>query len=62
MKNLFIIISLLLLTSPVNGPETDVLYQYEASTGFASKGFEDDDTKSNYSGKLNNWEINAKIL
>ena len=47
---------------PVIAQETGTIFQYEISTGFASKGFEDDETKSNYSGKLNNWGTNARIL
>ncbi len=46
MKNLLIIlISILLLSSPVIGQETGVFYLYETSAGFASKGFEDNETK-----------------
>jgi hypothetical protein len=33
MKHLLILISILLLSSPVIGEETGVLYQYETSTG-----------------------------
>jgi hypothetical protein len=36
VKNLLIIISLLLLFSPVICQETGILYQYETATGFAS--------------------------
>jgi hypothetical protein len=40
-----LLISILLLSSPVIGQETGVFYLYETSAGFASKGFEDDETK-----------------
>jgi|TARA_B110000967_G_scaffold179740_1_gene195501 hypothetical protein len=39
------LISILLLSSPVIGQETGVFYLYETSAGFASKGFEDNETK-----------------
>ena len=32
------------------------------SSGFACKGFGDDEIKPKYSGELNNWETNANIL
>jgi len=43
---LIFLISILLLSSSVIGQETGVIYLYETSAGFASKGFEDDETES----------------
>ena len=62
MKQLFIIIFLFNFYSPVIAQETGAIFKHETYTNFASKGFEDDETKSNYSGKINNWGTNAKIL
>jgi len=41
MKHLLILLSLLLLSSPVIGQETGVLFQYETSSGIQWKTFGD---------------------
>jgi len=48
---LIIILSLLLLSSPVIGQETGVLYQYESSSGFVSKSFGDGKVQPKYKVK-----------
>ena len=56
MKHLFILllISLLLLSSPVIGEETGVLYQYETSTGIKWKTFGDGKVQPKYKGEIKN--------
>ena len=60
MKHLLIILSLLLLSSPVIGQETGVLYQYESSSGFVWKSFEEKDTQPKYKGQVENGEPNGQ--
>ena len=53
MKHLLLIlISLLLLSSPVIGQETGVLYLYETSSGLVWKGFGDKDIHPKYKGDV----------
>ena len=52
MKNLLIILSILLLSSPVIGEETGVLYQYETSSGIKWKTFGDGTVQPKYEGKI----------
>jgi len=53
MKNLLIIlISILLLSSPVIGQETGVLYQYETSSGIQWKTFGDGKVQPKYKGEI----------
>ena len=60
MKHLLIIIlSLLLLSSPVIGQETGVLYQYESSSGFVLKSFGDGKVQPKYKGEITNGEPNG---
>ena len=52
MKKILIILSFLLLSSPVIGEETGVLYQYETSTGIKWKTFGDGKVQPNYKGEI----------
>ena len=54
MKHLLIILTILLLSSPVIGQETGVLYQYEKSSGFVWKTFGDDKVQPKYKGEIKN--------
>ena len=54
MKHLLIILSLLLLSSPVIGQETGVLYLYETSSGLVWKTFGDDKVQPKYKGEIKN--------
>ena len=55
MKNLLIIlISFLLLSSPVIGEEVGVLYQYETSSGIKWKTFGDGKVQPKYKGEIKN--------
>jgi len=55
MKNLLIIlISILLLSSPVIGEETGVLYQYETPSGLVWKTFGNEKLQPKYEGEITN--------
>ena len=55
MKHLLLIlISFLLLSSPVIGDEPVVLYQYETSTGIKWKTFGDGKVQPKYNGEIKN--------
>ena len=54
MKHLLIILSILLLSSPVIGQETGVLYLYETSSGLVWKTFGDDKVQPKYKGEIKN--------
>ena len=55
MKHLLIILSLfLLLSSPVVGQETGVLYQYKTSSGIKWKTFGNEKVQPKYEGKITN--------
>jgi len=54
MKHLVIILSVLLLSSPLFGQETSVLYQYETSTGIKWKTFGDGKVQPKYKGEIKN--------
>ena len=55
MKHLLItLISILLLSSPVIGQETNVLYQYETSSGLVWKTFGNEKLQPKYEGKITN--------
>ena len=55
MKHLLIIlISILLLSSPLFGQETGVLYQYETSSGIQWKTFGDGKVQPKYKGDVKN--------
>ena len=60
MKHLLIILSLLLLSSPLFGQETGVLYLYETSSGFVLKSFGDKDTQPKYKGQVENGKPNGQ--
>ena len=51
---LIILISFLLLSSPLFGQETGVLYQYETSTGIQWKTFGDVKVPPEYEGEIRN--------
>ena len=60
MKHLLIIlISILLLSSPVIGQETGVLYQYESSSGFVLKSVGDGKFQPKYNGEITNVKPNV---
>jgi len=56
MKHLLIILSLLLLSSPVNGDnhKGETLYRWETSSGEVWKGFGDKETHPKYQGNVKN--------
>ena len=54
MKHLLIILSIPLLSSPVIGQETGVLYLYETSSGLVWKTFGDDKVQPKYKGEIKN--------
>ena len=59
MKHLLILISLLLLSSPVIGEETGVLYLYESSSGFVLKSFGNEKVQPKYEGEITNGKPNG---
>ena len=60
MKHLLIIlISFLLLSSPVIGQETGVLYLYESSPGFVLKSLGNEKVQPKYEGEITNGEPNG---
>ena len=54
MKHLLIILSFLLLSSPVIGQETGVLYLYETSSGIQWKTFGNEKVQPKYKGEIKN--------
>jgi len=52
MKQTLIILSILLLSFPLFGQETGVLYQYETSSGIKWKTFGDGTVQPKYEGKI----------
>ena len=59
MKHLLIILSFLLLSSPVIGDEPGVLYQYETSSGIQWKTFGDGKVRPEYEGEIRNGKPNG---
>jgi len=59
MKHLLIILSILLLSSPVIGQETGVLYLYETSSGKKWKTFGDGKVQPKYKGEIKNGKPNG---
>jgi len=59
VKHLLIILSILLLSSPLFGQETGVLYLYESSSGFVLKSFGDGKVQPKYKGEITNGEPNG---
>jgi hypothetical protein len=56
---LIILISFVLLSSPVISQETGVLYQYETSSGFVFKSFGEGKIQPKYKGEITNGEPNG---
>ena len=54
MKHLLILLLILLLSSPVVGQETGVLYLYETSSGFVWKTFGNEKLQPKYKGEIKN--------
>ena len=54
MKHLLILFSILLLSSPLFGQETGVLYQYETSSGFVWKIVGNEKVQPKYEGEITN--------
>ena len=59
MKHLLIILSILLLSSPVIGQETGVLYLYETSSGKKWETFGDGKVQPKYKGEIKNGKPNG---
>ena len=59
MKHLLIILSFLLLSSPVIGQETGVLYRYETSSGIKWKTFGNEKVQPKYKGGIKNGKPNG---
>ena len=60
MKHLLILlISILLLSSPVIGQEIGVLYQYETSTGIKWETFGDGKVQPKYKGEIKNGKMHG---
>jgi len=60
VRHILIILSLLLLSSPVIGQETGVLYYWERSSGQVWKTFRDKDTQPKYKGQVENGKPNGQ--
>ena len=54
MKQIFLLLPILLLTSPLFGQETGVLYQYKNSSGFVWKTFGKAKVQPKYEGEVSN--------
>ena len=59
MKHLLILISILLLSFPVIGQETGVLYLYKTSSGKKWETFGDGKVQPKYKGEIKNGEPNG---
>ena len=57
MKHLLIILSILLLSSPVNGDskKVETIYKWESDSGIQWREFGDKDIQSKYEGDVENW-------
>ena len=60
MKHTLILLSILLLSTPLFGLETGVLYQYETSTGFVWKTFGNGKVQPKYVGEITYGEPNGQ--
>ena len=60
MKHLLIILSILLLSSPLFGQETGVLYLWDTSSGQVWETFRDKDTQPKYKGQVENGKPNGQ--
>ena len=56
---LILLISILLLSSPVIGEETGVLYQYESSSGIQWKTFGNEKVQPKYEGEIKNGKMDG---
>jgi len=54
VKHLLILLSIVLLSSPVIGEETGVLYQYETPSGLVWKTFGNEKLQPKYEGEITN--------
>ena len=54
MRHILILLSILLLSFPLFGQETGVLYQYETSSGIQWKTFGDGKVQPKYKGEIKN--------
>ena len=52
MKHILILLSLILLSSPLFGQETGVLYRYKTSSGFVWKSFGNDKLQTKFEGEI----------
>ena len=59
VKHTLILLSIILLSSPVIGQETGVLYLYESSSGFVLKSFGDGKVQPKYKGEISNGKPNG---
>ena len=59
MKHLLILISFLLLSSPVIGEEVGVLYLYETSSGIQWKTFGNEKVQPKYEGEIKNGKMDG---
>ena len=59
MRHILILLSILLLSSPVIGEETGVLYYWKRSSGDVWKTFGDDNTHPKYVGEIKNDKPNG---
>ena len=59
VKHLLTLLSIILLSSPVIGEETGVLYQYETSTGIKWETFGDEKVQPKYEGDISNGKPNG---
>ena len=59
MKHLLTILSILLLSSPLFGQETGVLYLYETSSGIQWKTFGDGKVQPKYKGEIKNGKMDG---
>ena len=60
MKHLLILISILLLSFPLIGQETGVLYQYETSSGLVWKSVGSEKLQPKYEGQVENGTPNGQ--
>ena len=60
MNHFLIILPLLLLTSPLFGQETGVLYLYETSSGIQWKTFGDEKLQPQYEGQITFGNLNGQ--
>jgi len=59
VRHLLIILSILLLSSPLFGQETGVLYQYESSSGIQWKTFGNEKVQPKYEGEIKNGKMDG---